>query len=392
MGENLVWKAAVQVGSHHYAKLFLKQGDSIFWLSLPWTIFHLLTGIKNERILQWHCGKSKEEQDGLFSYCPLTFLPYRDNIFFRDYRNAERSLKYSLPMVKTVLGKAGFDRVDVLWLTDPRMIGLLGIVEYNVLIYRCVDDLEFFKGIPKNIILLEEAIVKTADVVFATAKPLVQKLKKWISEVYFLPNGVDFFHFYNFQGNEPEDIKEIPRPRVIYVGTLGEWFDTRMIEYAAKQLSNFSFVLVGPIRRDITALNRFKNVFALGQRNYQNIPAYLRYSDVAIIPFEKSKLSDAVNPIKLYEYFAMGLPVVTTDVEEIKNVDSPAIIANSPGDFVAGLEKCLSTYGDKLREEFITFSRGNSWETRFRLVMSLINEKINEKLEMRKCYEASRFR
>jgi len=263
MGENLVWNATVQVGSHHYAKLFLKQGDNIFWLSLPWTIFHLLTGIKNERMLQWHCSKSKEEQDGLLSYCPLTFLPYRDNMLFRNYRNAERSLKYSLPGLKTVLGKAGFDRVDVLWLDDPRMIGLLGIVEYNLLVYRCVDDLEFFKGIPQNIILLEKEIVKAADVVFATAKPLVQRLKKWRTEVHFLPNGVDFFHFYNFQGEEPEDIKEIPCPRVIYVGTLGEWFDTEVIEYAAKRRTNFSFILVGPIRREITALNKLKNVFVL---------------------------------------------------------------------------------------------------------------------------------
>src|SRR5271157_1719085 len=79
MGENLVWNSQVRVGSHHYARLFLNAGDKVFWLSLPWNLLHLCKGLNYERIAEWNWGRPTVPAKDLLVYCPLTFLPYRNN-------------------------------------------------------------------------------------------------------------------------------------------------------------------------------------------------------------------------------------------------------------------------------------------------------------------------
>ena len=374
MAENLVWDSNVRVGSHHYATQFIKRNHKIFWLSLPWNIVHLIAhGSTYERIVQWNHGIPNRVSENLTTFCPLTLTPYRNNLWIRNERFAYYSLQFTFPSIIKILEKSGFSEVDVLWITDPRMIGILKYVKYRILVYRCVDDFANFSDIPPSVTNLEKDLVKRSDVIFATAPALVNRLKKIRSDINYLPNGVDFEHFYNIN-KKTSVLDDIPHPRIIYVGTLGEWFDCQLIRRLALSAKELSFVLIGPVRTDISMLESLPNIHILGPKDYKDIPHYLKCSDVGFIPFKVNALTDAVNPIKLYEYLAAGLPVVASNIEGIRNANAPVILAENDNQFLTGFREVLKK--DKSSEKsFQDYARDNSWDSRFSYACSVISQK-----------------
>jgi len=368
MGENLVYRAQVQVGSHHYARLFAKDND-VLWLSIPWNIFLFMKyGVNGERYLQWNKGNISRV-DNMNVWCPLTFVPYRDNFLFRFKKNAERQLKFSCPNLSKVLKKSGYAECDVLWLTDPRMIYLTQIVKYKKLIYRCVDDLSHFTGIPKNIVEIEKELVNKADIVFATADTLKARLEGYGKEIHELPNGVDYDFFTQDSSQIRTKIDGLKNV-IIYVGTVGEWFDCDFVKYCAEKRPDYNFVIIGPERTNIEAMKGISNIHLLGKIDYASVPAYMKRASVGIIPFKFSKLVDAVNPLKLYEYFACGIPVVATDAHEMRKIDSPAKLYSNYDEALSFFDEMMTNETDK--NNLMNFAYENSWQKRYEYILSLI--------------------
>lgn len=370
MGENLVYKAQVQVGSHHYARLFAKDND-VLWLSIPWNIFlYAKYGKTGERYLQWN-GGNVAESDGMKIWCPFTFVPYRDNFPFNFKENVNRQLKYSLPNMKKVLQREGFDTCDVLWITDPRMMYLSEIVNYKKLVYRCVDDLSHFTGIPSNIIDVERKLVQKADIVFATADTLRERLENYGKTVYSLPNAVDYDFFnkdFSLSKTQIDQLENV----IIYVGTIGEWFDCEFIHYCAKKRPNYNFVIIGPERTNAERMKGISNVHLLGKIEYREVPAYIKKAKIGIIPFKKSKLVDAVNPLKLYEYFACGIPVAASEAHELKKISSPAYLYRNYDEALNWFDENMinGCNADELRK----YAYNNSWEKRYEYIMDMIRQ------------------
>ncbi len=102
----------------------------------------------------------------------------------------------------------------------------------------------------------------------------------------------------------------------------------------------------------------------LVKKNYKEIPNYIYYSDVALIPFEVNELTNSVSPIKLYEYMSLGLNVVSTNLKEVKYINSPAYIADSYEKFVNYIKQAIKNK-DKDRQRNIRFSKENTWNKRF---------------------------
>ncbi|HUU89932.1 MAG TPA: glycosyltransferase [Phycisphaerae bacterium] len=87
-----------------------------------------------------------------------------------------------------------------------------------------------------------------------------------------------------------------------------------------------------------------------GRKPYEDLPAYCRCFDVGLIPFKINELTKAVNPIKLREYLAAGLPVVSTPLPEVAAYDGLVGIAHTPDETVAALEHCLAADPDQRME------------------------------------------
>ena len=102
----------------------------------------------------------------------------------------------------------------------------------------------------------------------------------------------------------------------------------------------------------------------LGWVPYSELPRYARYFDVGLISFERSRLTEAINPLKLMEYFALGLPVLATRIPELETIPGPLRLADSHLDFRAGLEEILADTNGFSPAEAVAVARENTWDAR----------------------------
>ncbi len=365
--ENLPYWSHVKVGSHHYAKLFSEQHD-VLWISLPWHLPQLMRYPDNDRYSNWNNGKPVTINHNLRVLVPFTFLPYRNNLFFNSDFILKNYYSFMLPRIKKILRDLNFEDVELLWFSDPRHISILKYVKYNKLAYRCVDDLEHFAEIPKKLAKTEKILIRRCDAVFYTSVELLERYSPLNMNSYYLPNGVDYDFFDESSDPNllPHWFRKSDKPIAVYVGTVGEWFDAALLSQVAKSLPEVEFAIVGPVRRNVNQLKAQPNVTFYGHVPYESVPTIMKSSNVGIIPFQINKLTEAVCPIKLFEYFACGLPVVAPRTRELRKIASPAQLFSSADEFTSEIKRAVSLREKK--SEYMEFARKNSWASRFEIV------------------------
>jgi glycosyltransferase involved in cell wall biosynthesis len=150
-----------------------------------------------------------------------------------------------------------------------------------------------------------------------------------------------------------------------YVGALNFWFDTESVRLAALAHPEWRFLLIGPVgSRKLDVLRSIPNIFFRGEVPYADLSSHLSQVDVAIIPFLDSPLTMATNPIKLYEYFACGLPVVSTRLPEVEQFPDLVYFADSPEQFSGQIEVALREKDPALRARRICIAKRESWLAR----------------------------
>lgn len=376
MAEFLPWKALYKVGSHHYAMQFQKAGYDVCWMANPISPFHRFSPSYRhyaaeirEKFRVWRLNGEREQ--GVLSYAPFTLLPYADVSPLNSAFVLNNSLRLTLPPVRSFLRDKGFSRVDIAWFTNPAMANLLDLATCARVAFRIADDTAAFTTVPESIRKQEQRLVERADAVFVTAKTIFERYAPLAGgKIHYLPNGVDFDFFRNAESAVPKEYAEIPAPRIVYVGAIANWFDVVLLATVARLCGDCSFVLIGEPRIDLSRLVALRNVFVLGGKRYETIPAYLKNADVGIIPFKQTPLVQSVNPIKLYEYMSCGLPVVATRWKTLEDINSPALLADTPDEFAGLIRRSVNSAVD--RQPFINFARINSWESRFRYVQSIL--------------------
>ena len=375
MGEALPYDCDIHVGSHNYADLFAANGHDVCWLGGTLHFFNLLRalrGVPAERqaLEIWRSG-GQEIRERLQTYHPLTLLPYRKHPILGSRVALNATLNCAIPPLRSQLAKQGFDRPDLLWLSQSHNApALRRLVTAGKTAYRMSDSYRHFAQTPDSMIEAEKEIIRSVDVVFATARNIEAEAKEIRSEgVHYLPNGVDFAHFHRPDASEPKDFKNLPHPRIVYVGSLSHWFDAELLAHAARAFPNASFPVIGKNKTDLSVIENLPNVSLLGSRPYAELPNYLRHCDVAIIPFQRNELTDATNPVKIFEYFAAGLPVVSVRMLEVEFLNSPALLTETPDAFADAIGAALALGRD--RKEFLDFAYANRWENRFELIREL---------------------
>jgi len=166
---------------------------------------------------------------------------------------------------------------------------------------------------------------------------------------------------------------------VVYTGSVYPWFDFDLLGYVLQILPQYQFVLIGHehpgVRTDLQRLRDHTNFHVLGVRPYDCLPSYLAHACTGIIPFRKNTLTAAVNPVKLYEYCAAGLPTVTTDfATELADLGVPLFISSSREQFVHNLMEAIARSKDAaFAAQLRAFARSNDWEQRAQAFTAIIN-------------------
>lgn len=371
------WTSPFQVGSHHYARQFVDAGFDVAFVSEPISPLHLARGLSDdvrERV-KLYVGNGKHYCDGrLWAYVPGSLLAPGHRWPLHARRLHRSWWKLTAPNVIHTAAGQGFDDVDLLYLDSVKHHFWLKRIRAKRVVYRMADYNPGFERFAPAMRDLERRLVQKADVVVYSSKTLAEYLHALgPKKMVHVPNGVDYRHFQDAAGAVPTEYQRLPGPIVVYVGSLERWFDYALLTYTAQRLPHVSFMLIGPDEFARTRMPPLANVHFLGRRSYDQVPAYLHYADAGIIPFDVAaypQLIHSVNPLKLYEYLSCGLPVVATEWEELRRLDSPARLCQTRDQFVAQLTDVLTHRPAKA--DLQEYARRMDWANSSRAIVDLI--------------------
>lgn len=234
-----------------------------------------------------------------------------------------------------------------LWLFTPDVPELIPRLSFERIVYYCVDDFPAFAGFNAGLITkLEEKTIAASDLVLATSAPLLEKCRRLHADTRFLPHGVDVAHFARAatlgEHEIPADVRDLPSPVFGYFGLISDYVDLELIATVARRRRDWQFVLLGNSSVPLDAAMNIPNVRLLGGKSYESLPSYCRKFSVGIIPFRMNRLVTAVNPIKLREYLAAGLPVLSAPMCEVERYAPAVQTAETPVEFEAAAERILA--------------------------------------------------
>ncbi len=254
----------------------------------------------------------------------------------------------------------------------PYVVDLFASVPARTL-YFCYDEWSAYPGVDtKRWMEMEGEMIGAIDGFFATDHRLMEKCHDGCPSLY-CPQGVDYEHFAETQLPVPEELKSVKHPVVGFFGLLSEWVDAEMIAAIAERFPDSSVVLIGrAIPATQARLKDIPNIIMTGQVPYEQLPGYAQVFDVGIIPFQISDLTRAVNPLKLLEYYALGCPVVSTGMKSIGEVGGPALIGDTPEEFVAAVETWLKRPREETANAARSHAKENSWKARAESLLNFV--------------------
>jgi hypothetical protein len=281
-------------------------------------------------------------------------------------------------LVRERLAALGLTRPPLLVTGTPPSVGVLGQLGETASIYFCMDDFLHFPGVDADMIApLEKRLLERIDATVATAKSLTVTKRPASGLAYHLPQGVNYDHFSTPQP-EPDDLAAVPHPRIGFAGTVGGCCDLRLVKIIAERFPQCSIVLVGIIKADQATMDSLKlpNVFVYGPKPYAQLPAYVQHFDVGIIPYTLSDYTLAVDPLKLLEYLAAGIPVVTSNIPEVAKYAEHVQIAPDDETFLAAIGHALTLDRAATRAAGQAVARGHTWTHRTTELLRIIGEVV----------------
>jgi len=275
--------------------------------------------------------------------------------------------------IRRTLAAHGWTEPPVLVTGSPPSVGVVGRLGECAAVYFCMDDFLHLPGVSAWMLEpLERRLLECVDAVVATAESLTRSKAPRNGRAHYLPQGVNDEHFATPQP-EPADLAAIPRPRIGFAGGVSACCDFGMIRRIAQTYPSASVVLVGPVTAPLDGMD-LPNIHVLGPRPYGVLPAYVQAFDVGLIPYVLNDWTMAVDPLKLLEYLAAGLPVVTTAIPEVLKYGDAVHVAEDLEGFVRLVGAALGEDRAASRERGRAVARRNAWTARADQLLAILDD------------------
>lgn len=244
-------------------------------------------------------------------------------------------------------------------------------------IFDFMDDYAYFKESGAWVEKKEREAIEISQAVLASSKALYEKAKKYRKNVELVRNAatVEMFSL---------EFDTKPMRRIGYIGAISEWMDHELIADIAYNFPDYEIVLAGRVaNKHIDALaTKYPNIQLLGEVPHHEVPKLLATFQVCLIPFLLTPLIEATDPVKIYEYFALGKPVVTTALPELSRYKDLLYFAKNNRQFIQKINIAMNENSSKKKLSRMNEAKQNTWSGRYLQIQNIIDTQIYPRLSV----------
>lgn len=327
----------------------------------------------------WRSPRLRQQIDNLWLWQPpilpagryySTFMNWVGQIgLARQVHKLQEMLSFSTP---------------ILWLYPPQSAPLLGKFNEGLSIYHCIENFSGNQiGIKRQVIQAEERhLLGSVDLVFTHSEGLLHRYEGLTRrKIKLVPSAADVSYIQSISTVDPA-VYRIPYPRLGVMGTLDARLDVELLRNVVASQPGWHLVLIGqwrPERINLCRLLEYPNVHYLGHQPFEKLPSLLNGLDILLIPYILNEMTRFISPIKLYEYLAVGKPIISTNMPEVSAFKGLVRIAENAQEFINHIQQALTS--DTQAEQIArrNLARQHSWDNRLEIILKTITETWNEK-------------
>jgi glycosyltransferase involved in cell wall biosynthesis len=365
--------------AQHLFKRFLSKNRVIWFntVGLRRPRFSLYDFRKIQRKLRHWMGQSRTELIPFYEPCPeIHDIPLAPLQMGR----AARSLNAWI-LRRAVCKSLKGDEIPVLSVTKPGLeplaasapfivstlpltADLVGAVPGATFIYYLVDDYASWPGLTGKLVRqMDREQARAADRIVAASQALADLHQEVTNRIDYLPHGVDIDHFSLGRQVRAQRKQNGVKPiaDVIFFGALDERIDQKLFDAVVQARSHLRFLCIGPPTGSTDRLVAASNLERRPPVPFSELPNLLGQCEVALMPYVQTDLGQRLAPLKALEALTAGLPVVATDIPELRSLPAGAILGKTLDDLVSGLDRALD---GSLEPPSLQALSSESWERR----------------------------
>lgn len=324
------------------------------------------SGVPTARMLGWQQRLRRLELAKGQSIHILTLPPFLPANWLHSKAAYDRLLarngQGALQAIRKALKALSFTRPLVINAFNPALGNVLaGQLDESLLAYYCYDEISEAPWISKHGARHEKAFLKRVDLTIVSSTRLQKEKEPHTKSCVLVKNGVSLDLF-----NGVKKVATRRRPRIGYLGSLDDRIDFDLLQSLVQANPSFDFQFVGRVMatRAVEEFRKFDHCEVLGAQPIQELSRYVAGFDVGLIPFRKNRLTAGIYPLKINEYLAMGIPVVSTDFADLSDFKEVVYIASDQTEFGQLIHQALAEPSGTRAAERINFARANSWAAR----------------------------
>jgi glycosyltransferase involved in cell wall biosynthesis len=276
----------------------------------------------------------------------------------------------------------------IFWTFSPKFAPYIHMFSgsYTTL-YDCVDYV--WDPVPATNAFLrkqEQKLISSVDYVFVNSKTLSLQHAK-TKNVHVVPLGFRLYQYKENNKRRPNLHFSVGKPLIGFVGVIDYRLDYPLLEELARKNIQWNIVLYGPeemsvhtnvcsVQKAIDRLKKYPNVFVLQTVRAEALPFVIAAFDVCMIPYNTSyAINRYCYPMKIFEYFYLGKPVVSTPIAELRRFPNYVSIGKTAHDWEKNIQRFLSRPWPKIyQREQRKVAEANSWESKIHTICTHINE------------------
>ena len=313
-------------------------------------------------------------------YTPVTWIP------FKRYSSILMTIEDRITL--TVIRLLNRQRPYILFLNCPNFSSNLIVDELSkgasLTLFDFSDDFsELGYDVATRETFRENSLkyATKADVVLTVNEHIKRKYSAVNDNIHVVRNATNYENFDRFRFEPVEKLevlKKSGKPIIGYSGiaNLGR-IDSTLLDYLIGNRPHWEFVFVGPAHeRFVEKYMRWGNVHIFPPVGYQDLPNYMQYFDVAIVPFKQNENTKGNDLLKLHDYLAMGKAVVSTEIGGSGDLRGVVRIVGTSFEFLMAIEDELNKNDRKDIVRRKASAQKNSWQNRIKELEELVEKNL----------------